>query len=57
MTSFRHEISGSFICYYTIDLKFRLEVKSETKKQINYSKIIRIGKLHFHFLALKPDVL
>lgn len=57
MTSFRHEISGSFICYYTIDLKFHLEVKSETKKQINYSKIIRIGKQYFHFLALKPEVL
>ena len=29
--SFQHEISVNFICCYAIDLKFHLEVKSETK--------------------------
>ena len=40
-----------------MDLKFHLEAKSETKKHINYPIIIRIGRQHFHFLALKQQVL
>ena len=40
-----------------MDLKFHLEAKSETKKHINYPTIIRIGRQHFHFLALKQQVL
>ena len=40
-----------------MDLKFHLEAKSETKKHINYPTIIRVGRQHFHFLALKQQVL
>ena len=53
--SFQNEISGSFIRYYTIVLKFHAEVKIETKNHIIYQAIIRTGKQHFHFLNLKQE--
>ena len=55
--SFHHKISGSFIFYYIIDIKFHVEIKGETKNHISYLTTIRIWKQHFHFLALKQQVL
>ena len=54
---FQHTISGSLIFYYIIEIKFHVEVKGETKNHISYITTIRICKQHFHFLALKQQVL
>ena len=40
--SFHLKISGSFICYYVVDIKFQVKVKGETKNHISYLKTIRI---------------
>ena len=55
--SFHHKTSGSFICYYIIDIKFHVEVKGETKNHISYLTTIGIWKQHSHFLALSQQVL